>query len=268
MEVDYFGSEITREIWSSLENVVLAYVGSAADFSLNPEIDWLFYTMRLPEQPQMRFVETFSYNQKIFFMPKDQVPEFMTRIREIHTKLEQKRTSEENHTKHISNQAFKEVSDMLIEYGIRGYEYLNRKELSMEDKELYYQDMRAFTALMDVTGMPNNFADWSKYREESISKRLQPNEYTEKLYDAYKKDLGWWKYQILIAFQSWFVDPRIREKLKLHHKYYLWLPYVLYPFIHSELTVKILLKLLIKPEVYERLNQMLQINSSQAKPSS
>ena len=50
-----FGSEITRTIWGEADNILLIYAGAAAEFALNPENHWLFYTGKLPSDPLRRF---------------------------------------------------------------------------------------------------------------------------------------------------------------------------------------------------------------------
>ncbi len=271
---DYFGSKLTREIWGSLDNIMLVYVGSAADFALNPEIDWLFYTMRLPEQPQMRFIETFSYNKRVFNMPKDQVAHFLGQIRHIHTRLEQQRTEAAGKEHKMSNIAFKEVGDMLIAYGIRGYEYLHRCQLLPEDKEAYYQDMKKFMELMQIQDLPDTFIAWEQERHFDIENRLKVNEYTEKLYKAYKHDMGWFRYHILLSFQSWFIDPRIAKKLKLKKRLYFYFPYIVYPLINSKSLLGLVLRFLMKPNVYTKLQKMTDsdhdysASSSHSSPSS
>ncbi len=253
--MEYFGSKITREIWSSPENIVLIYVGSAADFALNPENNWLFYTMRLPNDPQKRFIETFKHNQAIFFTPAEQVPAMLQKIREVHNRLEQSRTIKESAERKISNVAFKEVGDMLIAYGIRGYEYLNRRMLSDSEKQQYYSDMKASFEMMNITDLPELYEDWREWRDDDIKARLAKNEFTDKLYAAYRKDIGWLRYRVVLLFQGWFVNKEISRKLGIGKNPLFGPLYKLYPYIRSDFLFSLLIRFLVKPETAKVLRE-------------
>src|SRR5258706_14966331 len=112
-----FGSEITRTIWNDVGNVLLIYAGAAAEFALNPESHWLFYTGRLPSDPLRRFEKTLQYQRKLIFTPQEAVPALARHLKNIHTDLEEKRSLEQGEIK-ISDQAYLQVFSMLIEYGI------------------------------------------------------------------------------------------------------------------------------------------------------
>src|SRR5581483_7811037 len=116
-----FGSDITRSIWGDPQTVLLIYAGAAAEFALNPENHWLFYTGKLPADPLGRFRDTLEYQRKLFFMPASQVSQVAKHIRGIHRQVEQKRSGEQGEVR-ISDKAFFQVFSMLIEYGVRGRE--------------------------------------------------------------------------------------------------------------------------------------------------
>jgi hypothetical protein len=90
-----FGQPITRRIWMDVDNLILVYVGSAAEFPLVPENDWLFYTGKLPSAPMERFIDTLGFNHRIFTSTVDEVDRMATQIRKIHTNLEEQRRAEE-----------------------------------------------------------------------------------------------------------------------------------------------------------------------------
>lgn len=242
-------SPTTRAIWSNIENILLIYVGSAADFALNSEVDWLFFTNQLPSDPQRRFVETFRYQQKLFFADSTTLPRLLNGIRRIHTHVEETRTRSENTPRQMSNRAFVEVHDMLIEYGIRGYEYIHHRPLLAVEREAYFQDMEWLIRGMGVELTDATYADFQQRRAQSIQHDLQPNAYTAKLYAAYRNDIGPWRYWILRQFQAYFVHPRVAKKLGLGRAPLFALPYRLYPYLRQRWILRLLLRIFVKKHV-------------------
>jgi hypothetical protein len=235
---------------------VLIYVGSAADFALNSENHWLFHTMRLPERPQDRFLETFAYNQRIFFSPAAEVPNIAEEIRAVHTKVEESRSAKEGHEVRIPNRAFREVGDMLVDYGIRAHEYLNRRAMRSPDREQYYQDLRSFLELMGVEELDPTHAAWRRRRERSIREDLNSNVCTEKLFEAYRKDLGRSGFWILRQFQAHFVPPAIASKLKLNKNPLFSLAYRLYPYFRILPISRVLWRVYLRPKTRRVLQNM------------
>ena len=47
--------------------VLLIFAGSAAEFALNREVDWLFFTGKLPGFPVGRLISTASHARQIVF---------------------------------------------------------------------------------------------------------------------------------------------------------------------------------------------------------
>jgi len=47
--------------------VLLIFTGSAAEFALNREVDWLFFTGKLPADPVGRLISTASHARQIVF---------------------------------------------------------------------------------------------------------------------------------------------------------------------------------------------------------
>ncbi len=253
---DFFGSPITRKIWGSMENLTLAFVGSAADFALNPENFWLFFTNSLPSNPQKRFIETFKYTQQVFFMPEEQVPALMSRIRNVHSNVEKNRERETgDHTK-ISNNAFRQVGDMLIDYGIKGYEYLYRKNMSEEDKDSYFQDMKKLYGLMGVTDYETNYNEFLKRRNFSVQNELKVNEFTEKLYGSYKKDLGLLRVWVLKQLQCRFIAPVLVKELGIKKNHFFTPAYILYPYIRNKYLFDFAKFLFLKKETIKVLDQV------------
>src|SRR4051812_23415106 len=203
-----FGSEITRSIWGEAENILLIYAGAAAEFALNPESHWLFYTGKLPSDPLHRFAATLRYQRKLFFLPQEGVRAMARRIKDIHRDVEEKRSREQGEIT-ISDQAYLQVFSMLIEYGILGYEYLHRRKMTHEEKETYFDDMRAIALMMEIQDFPRDYARYLTRRTRMVIRELQSNVFTPKLMDAYRKGLPLFCYWVLRQFQARFIHPTL-----------------------------------------------------------
>jgi len=257
----YFGKPITREIWGNMANIILIYAGSAADFALHPENHWLFYTNKLPSNPQERFIETFLYNQKLFFTPVSQLPRVVSHIRQIHSAIETKRARESSF-KTISHTGFKDVFSMLVDYGIRGYEYLNRRKLGPEQKTEYVSDIKAVSDMMGISGFPSDYDSFMEYRMDCVQNRLQVNEFTERLYEAYLKDLGGTRFNIVRHFQAQFIPQGLKEGLGLPKSYAFSVIYKIYPYVHNPILLRMLMRLLLKKPARQALYKITQVSFS------
>lgn len=251
-------SKTTLEGWSSLENIFLIYVGSAADFAANPENFWLFFTNSLPSNPQQRFIETMKHTRDIILASESEMGAVASRIRTIHTNVEDRRARETGDHTRISNKAFIQVGDMLVDYGIKAYEYLNRRPMTAEQKEETYQDAAQLFRLMRIEDVPQTYAEWFAKRNLSIQNDLRINEYTKPLYEAYKKDIGPIRYWLLLQFQSLFVDRRISQLLGLKTHPLFPFIYKLYPIIKSKLLFHFLAIFMFRKETREYLWKMQQ----------
>jgi len=175
--------QITRTIWNDTENMLLIYVGVAAEFALHPENHWLFYTNKLPSDPQARFVETLAFQQRLVSSTPRELELSGHALREIHTRVEN-RKSRTGGTWRIPNQAFLDLFYMFIDYGIRGYEYIHRHSLDRAKKEEYLGDIGRIAKAMNVKDFPENFTDYLIERNYLISRRLAPNRYTNQLFSS------------------------------------------------------------------------------------
>lgn len=223
-----FGSEMTRKIWGDPENVLLIYAGAAAEFALNPENHWLFYTGKLPSDPLRRFEETLRYQQKLFFMPQEAVPAVARHIKDIHRQVEKKRSQEQGEA-HISDQAYLQVFSMLIEYGILGHEYLQHRKMAREEKEVYFNDIRAIALIMEIQDFPEDYHHYLTRRTQMVVRELQFNSYTRELMESYRKNLGPLRFWGLLQFQAFFIDPILSFRLGLKANRFFGWAYRLYP---------------------------------------
>jgi hypothetical protein len=229
-----FGSDITRRIWSDADNVLLIYAGAAAEFALNPENHWLFYTGKLPSDPLRRFEKTLEYQRKLFFTPREALPALAGHLKGIHMDLEKKRSQEQGETR-ISDQAYLQVFSMLIEYGISGYEYLHRRTMAHAERETYFNDIRSLALMMEIQNFPENYTQYGTRRIRMVATELQRNAYTQDLMDAYRKSLAPFSYWGLLQFQARFIHPILAGRLNLKtNRLFQWL-YWLYPRVRCRL---------------------------------
>ncbi len=228
-----FGSELTRAIWGNAENILLIYAGSAAEFALNPENHWLFYTGKLPADPLRRFETTLQYQRKLFFTPQDAVPALARHIKNIHREVEKKRSQEQGEI-HISDMAYVQVFSMLIEYGILGYEYLHRLKMTLEEKETYFNDIRSIARMMEIQDFPEDYGHYLTRRSRMVANDLQWNVFTRQLMDAYRKSLGPLCYWGLLQFQSRFIHSVLACRLNLKSNRLFGCAYWLYPRVRFQ----------------------------------
>ena len=228
-----FGSEITRTIWGDAENILLIYAGAAAEFALNPENHWLFYTGKLPSDPLRRFEKTLRYQRQLFFMPQEAVPALARHIKDIHSDVEKKRSREQGEIR-ISDLAYLQVFSMLIEYGILGYEYLHRRRMTQEERETYFNDMRSIALMMEIRDFPGDYRRYLTRRTRMVVSELQCNVFTRELMDAYRKNLAPFCYWGLLQFQARFIHPILACRLDLKtNRFFGWV-YWLYPRVRFQ----------------------------------
>jgi hypothetical protein len=232
-----FGSETTRKIWGEPENVLLIYAGAAAEFALNPENHWLFYTGKLPSDPLRRFQETLRYQQRLFFMPEEAVPQVARHIKDMHRQVEVKRSKEEGKTK-ISDRAYLQVFSMLIEYGIAGYEYLHLRKMTRDEKEEYFNDILSVSRMMEIQDFPPDYHQYLTQRTEMVVRELQINPRTWELLESYRRALGRFRYWSLLQFQARFIDPILSRRLGLKAGFLFGLIYRFYPLIRFQTLFK------------------------------
>jgi len=228
-----FGSEITRTIWGDAENILLIYAGSAAEFALNPENHWLFYTGELPSDPLRRFEATLQYQRKLFFTSQEALPALARHIKQMHSDVEKRRSEEQGEIK-ISDAAYLQVFSMLIEYGILGYEYLHRRRMASPERETYFNDMRSIALMMGIAAFPENYGDYLDRRDRMVACELQCNALTWELMKAYRKSLAPVSYWGLLQFQARFIHPTLAGRLELRtNRIFGWL-YWLYPRVRFQ----------------------------------
>lgn len=248
-----YGSDFTRKLWTDLDHILLVYVGAAAEFSLVEENHWLFYTNKLPSNPLERLISTFVWNRKVMMTSAEDAEALAKTIRGFHDQVERERKREQGGNPQISNQGFKAVGAMLIEYALKAEEYLENREVSAGEKELYYQDQRGFFEAMGIRDWEESYEAFKEAREKRMPDELVVNKHTGDLFISYRRDLGGFRTWILKHFMAWFVPEHVRKSLNLKKAAWFAPAYRLYPLFHGHFPAKILHNLLLPRKVLKGL---------------
>ncbi len=199
---------IVRKIWGNSEVVLLIFAGAAAEFALNKAVDWLFYTNKLPNDPIGRLFSTVRYAQKIVFADEATAQQAIRRISAIHGGVERQRGDQ------IPDWAYRDVLYMLIDYSERAYELLNRPLTTAEQEEVFTVFRRVGDG-MNIPALPATYQDWQTDRQRHMENDLMYGEYTSRLFERYRWQLGSWRYDLLRRVQAMLVPGRVKDLLGL-----------------------------------------------------
>lgn len=207
---------IVRQIWGDADVILLVFAGSAAEFALNRAVDWLFYTGKLPADPIARLFSTVRYAQDIVFLPDEQARNVIARMGAIHGVVEQKRGTS------IPDWAYRDVLYMLIDYSERAYELLYRPLTDPEREELFHTFYEVGVGMnipgVDSSHLPTNYTDWKADRKLHLNRDLVRSEFTDKLFQRYREQLGNWRYNLLRQVQGILVPEQVAQRLNLPRK--------------------------------------------------
>lgn len=245
---------IVRKIWGSSDTILFIFAGAAAEFALNKEVDWLYFTGRLPADPMGRLFSTVGYAREIVFAPKEEAERALAKINAIHAAVEKGRGYR------ISNWAYRDVLFMLIFYSIAAFELLKRK-LTADEKEEVYQVFLRVGQAMHIPDLPATYADWLPVREAHLQADLVHSDFTSDLFCQYKKSLGAFRYSILREGQMLVVPKTVARLLRFRKVSWL-LPVVPLYKICSRLKLDSLVKALLLPPAYKKQILALDIATS------
>ena len=199
---------IVRRIWSDGDTILLVFAAAAAEFALNRAVDWLFVTERLPKDPLGRLFSTVRNAQRIALGDRDSAERAIAGIRMAHADVERRRGAR------IPDWAYRDVLYMLIGCSECAFERLHRRLTAAEREELYAVFHRLGEGL-GIPGLPSGYAAWRLDRERHLERDLEFSPYTEALYASYRRQLGPWRYQLLLQLQATLVHERVRVLLRL-----------------------------------------------------
>lgn len=199
---------VVRRIWGQADTVMFIFAGAAAEFALNPAVDWLFYTGKLPSDPLGRFFSTVAYARKIVFADRQQAEAAIGVLRNIHREVEQQRGYA------IPDEAYRDVLFMLIHYSISAHELLNQP-LSREEKNEVFLVFTRVGMGMGINSLPESLETWEMARASALGNRLMYSSNSSLLYRQYRKKLGPIRFVILKGIQHRLAPPEVCMALGL-----------------------------------------------------
>lgn len=241
---------VVREIWGQSDTVLFIFAGAAAEFALNKAVDWLYFTGKLPADPIGRLFSTVTYARQIIFASEADALAAITRIRQIHTGVEQSRGNA------IPDWAYRDVLFMLIHYSMASFELLQRPMTMAEREELTAVFLRV-GELMGINGLPCDYPGWCIAYRQQLAADLQYSNYTADLYRQYRKHLGPLRYYLLLQVQVRLVSPVPRSLLPLKPSTFTGLLLNLY----SKVRVLRFLRVLLIPAQYKAQIKQLDVKA-------
>ena len=235
---------VVRKIWGKGDTILFIFAGASAEFALNKAVDWLYFTGRLPADPLGRLFSTVNYARQIVFSKEDDALRAIDKISAIHSVVEANRGAR------IPSWAYLNVLFMLIEYSINSYELLERKLTNAEKEEVFSVFYRV-GCQMDLIGLPQNFNEWLKMREQHLNQYLVRGNYTIDLFKQYKKHLGPVRFRLLTEGQKLVVPKKVNELLEMGQVSLLAPVLVLYK-ITRKVKLDWFLKSIILPKEYKK----------------
>ncbi|MHA4811458.1 oxygenase MpaB family protein [Flavitalea flava] len=199
---------IVRKIWGRSDTVLLIFAGAAAEFALNKSVDWLYYTGRLPADPIGRLFSTVRYAQEIVFSENDHALASIDKITAIHREVEHSRGAR------IPATAYLDVLFMLIDYSIRSFELLERR-LEEAEKKAVFEVFYRVGLRMELEGLPADYDGWKLMRRQNLETNLQYSSFTRDLFRQYNKQLGSFRYHILLQAQALLAPPGVGSLMAL-----------------------------------------------------
>ena len=93
-------------------------------------------------------------------------------------------------------------------------ETLYQPLLPAEQEELFDLFRRMGEGL-GIPDLPQDYGSWRRDRQLHLENDLVFSPYTEALYAAYRRDLGFWRYLILRQIQAMVAPQRVQQLLDL-----------------------------------------------------
>ena len=235
---------VVRKIWGKGDTILFIFAGASAEFALNKAVDWLYFTGRLPADPLGRLFSTVNYARQIVFSKEEDALRAIDKISAIHSVVEA------NRGVRIPFWSYLNVLFMLIEYSINSYELLERKLTNAEKEEVFNVFYRV-GCRMDLVGLPHNYNEWLKTREQHLNQYLVRGNYTFDLYKQYKKHLGLVRFRLLTEGQKLVVPEKVNELLEMG-KVPLLAPVLVLYKITRKVKLDWFLKSIILPKEYKK----------------
>lgn len=201
-------TSIVKKIWSTTDITLFIFAGASAEFALNKQVDWLYFTGKLPGDPIGRLFSTVKYAQYIIFKEEKEAIASIEKINAVHRNVESARGYK------ISEEGYQSVLYMLIYYSIASFELFERK-LTNEEKDDIVRTFARIGRHMQIHDLPFDYSEWKKKYEYQLTYNLQNSSFTKDLFQQYKKHLGDFRYFLLLDIQRILVSKQVNHLLDL-----------------------------------------------------
>jgi hypothetical protein len=242
-------TSIVKKIWSTTDITLFIFAGAAAEFALNKQVDWLYFTGKLPADPIGRLFSTVKYAQYIIFKEEKEAIASIEKINSVHQHIESARGFK------ISNEGYQDVLYMLIYYSISSFELLERRLTNKEKDEL----VRTFARIgqqMHIQDIPFNYHEWKKAYENQLTRSLLKSAFTENLFQQYKKHLGAFRYFLLLDIQRMLVSKHVNDLLELGRPRFVQLLLPLYRQLRKYRVHKQLILMMVPRKFKKQVDEM------------
>jgi hypothetical protein len=196
-----------QKIWSDPNCLLMIFAGGSAEFAVHPNVDWLFFTGKLPADPIERFFSTIDYLRTMLAVPADQRESLAKALRGLHHEIEQRRRSR------IPDLAYRDVLSMDIYYSIIAADLVFKRKLKPEERDEVVAEMVMFGDQMGIPDLPKSFAELCEMRTDRFDQYAQ-SEFTGQLLKSYRRALGFIGYHSLLATYPLLLETKLWAKLE------------------------------------------------------
>jgi hypothetical protein len=242
-------ASIVKKIWSTTDVTLFIFAGASAEFALNKQVDWLYFTGKLPGDPIGRLFSTVKYAQYIIFKEENEAISSIEKINSIHQNVESARGLK------ISNEGYQDVLYMLIYYSVSSFELLERRLTNVEKDEIVAIFAR-IGRQMHIQDIPLNYNGWKNNYENQLAHNLQKSAFTKDLFQQYKKHLGAFRYFLLLDIQRMLVSRHVNNLLGLGRPRFVQLLLPLYRQLRKYTLHKQLILMMVPRKFKKQVNAM------------
>lgn len=199
---------VAQRIWSDPTCLLLIFAGGSAEFAVHPNVDWLFYTGKLPSDPIGRFISTIDYLRQMLVVTAEQRGPLAKALRGLHRDIEDRRGSR------IPDLAYRDVLSMDIYYSIVAAEWVYGKAFDPGQRDEVVAEMVMFGAQMGIPDLPSNYSELCQMRQQRFESYGE-SEFTDRLLTSYRQALGLVGYHSLLGTYPLLLEDELWAKLPL-----------------------------------------------------
>lgn len=197
-----------QRIWSDPTCMLIIFAGGSAEFALHPNVDWLFYTGKLPTDPIGRFFSTIDYLREMLVASPDKREQLAKTLRSLHTDIEHARGGR------IPDAAYRDVLCMDIYYSIQAVPLVFGQPLTTNEKDEVVAELVTFGDQMGIPNLPQSYDQMCEMRLTRFQE-YGPTEYTDTLLASYQRALGSVGYHSLLGLYPLLLEPELMSKLPI-----------------------------------------------------